>query len=172
MASNKEVVKKLGPCGGSGGIEKSMDFNGIDRIVKISIRHAGVIDALTVHFLRNGSEESTQQWGGQGGTLSEFHLQPTEYITSVKGSVGFYDNVFVVRSLKFETNLGSFGPYGTQEGVPFELPAITGQIIGFHGRAAGFLDSFGVYVKAGGTKGGGSTGNGGNSGSSTDYIPF
>ncbi|KAJ3696681.1 hypothetical protein LUZ61_000386 [Rhynchospora tenuis] len=154
-----------------------MDCNGIDRIVKISIRHAGVIDALTVHFLRNGFEESSQQWGGQGGRLTEFHLQPTEYITSIKGYVGFYDDVFVVRSLKFETNLGSFGPYGTEEGAPFELPII-GQIVGFHGRAAGFLDSLGVYVKAGGD----SRGNDGNSGSSynnnchesnsehTDYI--
>ena len=52
-----------------------------------------------------------------------------------------------MRSLKFETNLGSFGPYGTEEGVPFELPAICGQIIGFHARSHGVLDALGVYVQ-------------------------
>lgn len=53
----------------------------------------------------------------------------------------------MVRSLKFETNLASFGPYGTEEGVPFQLPAISGEIIGFHGCSHGALDSLGVYVQ-------------------------
>lgn len=55
--------------------------------------------------------------------------------------------MFVVRSLKFETNLGSYGPYGKEEGIPFELPAITGQIIGFHARSGQLVDAIGVYVK-------------------------
>lgn len=47
-----------------------MNINGISRIVNISIRHAIAIDSLTVHFVREGCEESTKMWGGQGGNLS------------------------------------------------------------------------------------------------------
>jgi Jacalin-like lectin domain len=77
----------------------------------------------------------------------QFNLQANEYITSVKGHIGSFNGMFVVRSLKFETNLGSFGPYGKEEGIRFELPAIIGQIIGFHARSGQFIDAIGVYVK-------------------------
>ncbi|KAF3339073.1 jacalin-related lectin 19-like protein [Carex littledalei] len=140
------VSKKVGPCGGAGGSAKDMDITGITRIVKVSVRHGWAIDALTVLFLRNGKEESTDRWGGGGGSLSEFTLQPSEYITSVKGHMGPFFGYFVVRSLKFETNFGAYGPYGKEEGTPFELPAINGKVIGFYGRSAGLLDTLGVYV--------------------------
>ncbi|KAJ4773121.1 Mannose-binding lectin superfamily protein [Rhynchospora pubera] len=156
MASTQVV--KLGPCGGGGGSEKNMDSSSITRIVKISVRHGVAIDNFAVRFVRNGREESTEQWGGQGGNLTEFNLQSTEFITAVKGYYGNFNGNFVVRSLKFVTNLGTFGPYGQEEGVPFELPAINGQIIGFHGRSGQLLDSIGVYVKVGGSSGGGSGG--------------
>ncbi|KAJ3688538.1 hypothetical protein LUZ61_017702 [Rhynchospora tenuis] len=158
MASSQVV--KLGPCGGGGGSEKNMDSNGITRIVKISIRHGAAIDGFAVRFLRNDREESTEQWGGQGGNLTEFNLQANEFITAVKGYYGTFNGMFVVKSLKFVTNLGTFGPYGKEEGIPFELPAINGQIIGFHGRSGQLLDSIGVYVKVGASTGGGSTGTG------------
>ncbi|KAK1661009.1 hypothetical protein QYE76_049168 [Lolium multiflorum] len=41
----------------------------------------------------------------------------------------------------------TLGPYGTEEGAPFELPAAGGRIIGFHGRSGTFLDALGTYVK-------------------------
>jgi hypothetical protein len=53
----------------------------------------------------------------------------------------------VLRSLKFETNMRCFGPYGPEEKIPFELPAISGQIIGFYGCSGFYLDALGVYVK-------------------------
>lgn len=70
-ASTQVVIKKVGPCGGSGGAAKDMNVDGITRIVKISIRHGDAIDALIVHFLRNGSEQSTELWGSRGGRLAE-----------------------------------------------------------------------------------------------------
>ncbi|XP_078176384.1 protein GOS9-like [Carex rostrata] len=137
-----------------------MNINGISRIVKISIRHGSAIDALTVRYLRDGREESTALWGGNGGNLTEFNLQASEYITSVKGHISTFNGVFVLRSLKFETNSGSYGPYGKEEGIPFELPAITGQIIGFHARSGVYLDALGVYVKANNTTSGAQGGDG------------
>ncbi|KAJ1695172.1 hypothetical protein LUZ63_011870 [Rhynchospora breviuscula] len=147
MASSGKIITKVGPSGGAGGASRDMDITGITRIVKISVRHAVVIDALTVCFLRNGCEESTEQWGGDGGNLTEFNLQPTEYIISVKGYYGNFKRLLVIKSLKFETNLRTFGPYGQEDGICFELPATNGQIIGFHGHSALYLDSLGVYVK-------------------------
>ncbi|KAJ3688537.1 hypothetical protein LUZ61_017701 [Rhynchospora tenuis] len=71
MASSGKVFTKVGPCGGLGGAPKDMDLNGISRIVKITVRHGDAIDAVIVRFVRNGREESTEQWGGQGGIPTE-----------------------------------------------------------------------------------------------------
>jgi hypothetical protein len=65
------ITKKEGLCGGPGGSEKDMDITGITRIVKVGIRHGEVIDAIIVSFERNGAIESTDLWGGEGGSLTE-----------------------------------------------------------------------------------------------------
>lgn len=52
-----------------------MDVIGITRIVKVSVRHGWPVDASVVGFLYNGKEESTDQWGGQGGNLTEVQLR-------------------------------------------------------------------------------------------------
>lgn len=67
----------------------------------------------------------------------------------MRGSVGYYDDnrLFIVRSLELRTNLAAYGPYGTKEGTPFELSALGGQIIGFHGQSGALLDAIGVYVQ-------------------------
>ena len=77
----------------------------------------------------------------------QFTLQPSEYITSVKGHMGSFFGYLCGRSLKFETNFGCYGPYGKEEGTAFELPAINGQIIGFHAQSGPFVDALGVYVQ-------------------------
>jgi hypothetical protein len=53
----------------------------------------------------------------------------------------------MIRSLIFVSNRQTFGPYGKEEGVPFELIAAGGRIIGFHGRSRGYLHALGIYVK-------------------------
>lgn len=65
------VEKKVGPCGGSGGDLRDMALTGITSIVKVSIRHCDTVDALIVHFVRDGIEECTGLWGGSGGQLTE-----------------------------------------------------------------------------------------------------
>ncbi|XP_078158831.1 horcolin-like [Carex rostrata] len=148
MASTQVVIKKVGPVGGTGGVVKDMNISGVNRIIKISVHYGSVIDCLTVRFLHDNGEESTEVWGLKGGDLVEFNLEDSEYITSVKGHYGASTRgIIVLRSLKFETNMRSFGPYGTGGELPFELPAISGQIIGFHGRSGWYLDALGVYVK-------------------------
>lgn len=77
----------------------------------------------------------------------QISLQPSEYITRVSGHIASWGNKWQVRSLILETNLNNFGPYGTQEGVPFNLPAFGGRIIGFFACAGSRLEAIGVYVK-------------------------
>jgi hypothetical protein len=76
-------------------------------------------------------------------------LRQDEYLTTVKGHCGFFNNWFVIRSLTFVSNRRNFGPYGKEEGAPFKLPAAGGKILGFHGRSEGLLDALGTYVKMG-----------------------
>lgn len=78
----------------------------------------------------------------------QFKLGASEYITCVTGHLGNTNDCFMVKSLKFDTNLRSYGPYGEEQGIPFELQGINGQIIGFHGRSsAKGLCALGAYIK-------------------------
>uniref|UniRef100_A0ACD6AJ50 Uncharacterized protein n=1 Tax=Avena sativa TaxID=4498 RepID=A0ACD6AJ50_AVESA len=121
--------------------------HGVNRVVKVVVRHGDTVDAISVLYERNGREEWTDLWGGQGGTLSEICLGPEEHFTSVVGHYGELDGSFAVRSLTFIGNRRSFGPYGQEDGVPFALPAAGGKILGFHGRSGRRLDALGTYVK-------------------------
>ncbi|KAM0845264.1 hypothetical protein ACQ4PT_056493 [Festuca glaucescens] len=139
---------RMGPCGGGGGDAVKMDTVGINRIVMVVVRHCNAVDAMAVVYERDGLEERTGLWGGQGGKRSEFRLQPDEYLTCVEGHYGQFKGKFVIRSLKFVGNTRSYGPYGKEDGVPFALPAaVGGKIIGFHARSCVFLDEIGTYVK-------------------------
>jgi hypothetical protein len=77
----------------------------------------------------------------------QVYLAPDEYLTSVKGHLGDCNGRFCVRSLTFVGNRRTFGPYGREEGSPFELPASGGRIVGFHGRFSYYMDALGTYVK-------------------------
>ncbi|KAK1603529.1 hypothetical protein QYE76_000100 [Lolium multiflorum] len=136
-------VVRMGPCGGGGGHDRDMDMRGVNRVVKVVVRHGDTVDAISVLYERNGREEWTDLWGGQGGTLAE----PDEHFTSVVGHYGEFDGSFAVRSLTFVGNRRSFGPYGQEDGVPFALPAAGGKILGFHARSGRRLDALGTYVK-------------------------
>lgn len=63
-ASTQVVIKKVGPVGGTNGVVNDMNINGVNRIIKISVEHRpDVIDCLTVHFLHDNGEGSTEVWG-------------------------------------------------------------------------------------------------------------
>lgn len=52
----------------------------------------------------------------------------------------------VIRSLTFKSNIRTFGPFGIEEGTPFNFLANRGHIVGFYGRTGWFLDSLGFYL--------------------------
>ena len=76
-------------------------------------------------------------------------LEPHEYIKTVSGTVGTFGDSIIVRSLEVITNLHTYGPFGKadSEQTPFELSAVNGKIIGFHGRSGSYLDAIGVYIQ-------------------------
>ncbi|XP_038898850.1 jacalin-related lectin 19-like isoform X2 [Benincasa hispida] len=95
----------------------------------------------------------TNKHGGTSnyGTLNKVVLEyPNEYLVSIHGYMGDeggYDEHYVIRSLTFESNKRSFGPFGQNYGIPFWFPT-SGlvKVVGFHGKAGWFLDSIGIKV--------------------------
>lgn len=53
----------------------------------------------------------------------------------------------ITRSLTFESNMRSYGPFGVEQGANFSFPMTGGKIVGFHGKSGWFLDAIGVYLK-------------------------
>ena len=74
---------------------------------------------------------------------------PDEFLTSIHGHYGCLNEwgpVFV-RSLSFESNRKTYGPFGTEQGTYFSFPMAGGKIVGFHGKAGWYLDAIGAYLK-------------------------
>ncbi|KAF4380950.1 hypothetical protein F8388_011872 [Cannabis sativa] len=78
---------------------------------------------------------------------------PVEYLISISGTHGKFNDIpdDVILSLSFQTNLKTYGPFGTTtgRGEPFTAP-IGGEdslVVGFFGRSGYYLDALGIYVK-------------------------
>lgn len=74
---------------------------------------------------------------------------PDEFLTSVHGYYGSLDGwgpVFV-RSLTFQSNKKTYGPFGVEQGTYFSFPTSGGKIVGFHGKSGWYLDAIGIYLK-------------------------
>lgn len=74
---------------------------------------------------------------------------PDEFLTSIHGHYGCLNEwgpVFV-RSLSFESNRKTYGPFGTEQGTYFSFPMAGGKIVGFHGKSGWYLDAIGAYLK-------------------------
>ncbi|CAM0885556.1 unnamed protein product [Alopecurus aequalis] len=141
------AVRRMGPCGSAGGDVRDMDMSDVSRVTAIFINHWDAVDAINVFYEKKGKLACTGAWGGRGGQSCSFTLEPDEYLTSVEGHYSNFHGPVVVRSLMFVTNLGTYGPYGKEDGVHFALPAgAGGRIIGFHARTGHLLDAIGTYV--------------------------
>jgi hypothetical protein len=74
---------------------------------------------------------------------------PDEFLTSIHGHYGSLNEwgpVFV-RSLTFESNMRTYGPFGVEQGTCFSFPMTGGKIVGFHGKCGWYLDAIGAYLK-------------------------
>uniref|UniRef100_A0A0D9YFP9 Jacalin-type lectin domain-containing protein n=1 Tax=Oryza glumipatula TaxID=40148 RepID=A0A0D9YFP9_9ORYZ len=138
----------VGPWGGLGG---TLWDDGVHSTVRqIVITHGAAIDSIKIEYDLKGKSVWSEKHGGDGGTKTDqVKLDyPQEILTSVSGYYGSLGGCIVVRSLTFGSNLSKYGPFGSEEGTPFSLPvAVTGKVIGFHGKSGWFLDSIGCHIK-------------------------
>lgn len=67
-------IVKMGPCGGGGGDARDMDMRGVNRIVKVFVRHGATVEAISVLYKRDGREEQTERWGWPVSKPSEVNV--------------------------------------------------------------------------------------------------
>ncbi|XP_076907320.1 agglutinin-like [Bidens hawaiensis] len=140
----------MGPCGGNGGDEWDDGFH--TGVREITLVHGSCIDSIRVTYDNNGKPFLAEKHGGIGGMKStQIKLQyHGEFLVSVTGhycSV-VYGGSPVIRSLTLKSNKRTFGPFGVEQGTPFNISTSGGRIVGFYGGSGWFLDSLGVYDKS------------------------
>ncbi len=122
------------------------------RLTRIEIHSGGIIDGVRLHYRgADGGAFSSAVHGGGGGLTRTIELADDEYLTRVSGSWGTSANWgTTIAHLEFGTNRRPRAArYGAR--IPakntFEFAAPGGgEIVGFHGRAARFLNALGpVY---------------------------
>jgi len=75
---------------------------------------------------------------------------PKEILTKIHGYCGSFNQLGpnLVRSLSFESNKKTYGPFGVEQGTYFSVPLTGAKIVGFHGRCGWYIDAIGVYLKS------------------------
>lgn len=146
--SGKKTVS-VGPWGGQDGFR--WDDGVYSTVRQLVIAHGAGIDSIQIEYDMKGNSIWTEKHGGNGGCKVETVKldSPDEFLISVHGYYGKINDwgPILVRSLTFESNRKTYGPYGVQQGGSFSFPSTTGKIVGFHGKASWYLDAIGVYLK-------------------------
>ena len=103
---------------------------------QINIRSGSLIDSIQL-FYQSG--QSSGVYGGGGGSLASFVLEPREFVVAISGRSGS-----MVDSLTFHTNMGRIiGPLGGGGGSPFYVSQCT--LNGIYGRSGSRLDAIGFF---------------------------
>ncbi|KAK9136287.1 hypothetical protein Syun_015617 [Stephania yunnanensis] len=154
VAQNGEAYEKrpisVGPWGGQEG--ERWDDGAYTAVRQVVITHGAGIDAIQFEYDLKGTSLWSQKHGGNGGkTTDKIKLNvPDEYLISISGHYGSINSwgPTFVRSLMFQSNKRSYGPYGVQQGTHFTFSMDGGKIVGFHGKAGWFIDSIGLHLKS------------------------
>ncbi|KAK9923083.1 hypothetical protein M0R45_031517 [Rubus argutus] len=130
-----------------------------DGVREITLVYGKCIDSICVAYDQDGQLVKTGKHGGLGGShlhkpypirTVEIKLEyPDEFLIGVSGSSCSVPGMApeVLRLLKFESNKRSFGPFGVEEGMPFNFRVKDGeQIVGFKGRNGWYLDGIGFHI--------------------------
>ncbi|MED6124672.1 hypothetical protein PIB30_061178 [Stylosanthes scabra] len=146
----KKPVVSAGPWGGNGGYR--WDDGVYSSVRQFVIVHGDGIDSIQVEYDSNGNSIWSGKHGGSGGHKTDkVKLDcPDEFLTSIEGYYGSFSQwgACYVRSLSFESNKRSYGPFGVEKGIHFTLPVSGAKVVGFHGRCAWHLDAIGVYLNS------------------------
>ncbi|KAJ8762178.1 hypothetical protein K2173_007332 [Erythroxylum novogranatense] len=140
-----------GPWGGDGGRQWDDGvFSGIKQI--FVTRTSEAICSMQIEYDRNGQSVWSVKHGSIGGTATHrVKLEyPREVLTCISGYYGPTsrdDRSKVVRSLRFYTSRGKYGPFGEEIGTFFTSTTMEGKVVGFHGRCGAYLDAIGVHMQ-------------------------
>ncbi|XP_062163544.1 jacalin-related lectin 3-like isoform X1 [Alnus glutinosa] len=147
-ASTKKPIS-VGPWGAQQGLR--WDDGVYSTVRQLVITHGAGIDSIQIEYDKKGTSIWSDKHGGNGGDKTDkVKLDyPDEFLTSIHGHYGSLNEwgpVFV-RSLTFESNMRTYGPFGFEQGTCFSFPMTGGKIVGFHGKCRWYLDAIGVYLK-------------------------
>ncbi|XP_065880957.1 jacalin-related lectin 3-like isoform X1 [Euphorbia lathyris] len=150
--SCEDIEKKpiaVGPWGGQDG--QQWDDGVYSTVRQLVISHGPGIDSIQIEYDKKGTSIWSEKHGGHvGNKVDKVKLEyPNEYLTSIHGHYGNVNGwgpVFV-RSLTFQSNKRTYGPFGVEQGTNFSFPMTGGRIVGFYGKSGWFLDAIGIYLK-------------------------
>ncbi|EYU36743.1 hypothetical protein MIMGU_mgv1a007927mg [Erythranthe guttata] len=138
-----------GPWGGQDGFY--WDDGVYSTIRQLEISHGAGIDSIRIEYDIDGRSFWSEKHGGSGGDkIDKVRLEyPNEFLTSVHGHYGnLYElGPVFVRSLTFDSNKRTYGPFGVEKGTYFTFPKMHGKIVGFLGKYGWYLNSLGFYVE-------------------------
>ncbi|KAB1203777.1 Agglutinin [Morella rubra] len=147
-ASAKKPIS-VGPWGGQLGLPWDDGF--YSSIRQLVIAHGAGIDSLLIEYDDKGTSIWSEKHGGNGGIKTDkVKLDyPGEFLTSIHGHYGSLNEwgPIFVRSLTFESNKKTYGPFGFERGTYFSFPMAGGRIVGFHGKCGWYLDAIGAYLQ-------------------------
>ncbi|XP_076958116.1 jacalin-related lectin 19-like [Bidens hawaiensis] len=139
---------QLGPWGGNVGNYWDDGVHGGVR--GITLVYGSCIDSICITYDNDGKSFRAVKHGGMGGTKSaQIKLQyPGEILVGVSGHFCpvVYGGFPMIRSLTFRSNRRTFGPFGVEDGTPFNFFTNRGHIVGFYGRSGWLLDSIGFRL--------------------------
>lgn len=79
--------------------------------------------------------------------MLQIQLGAGEFVKEVSGTYGTFHGATVVSSLKFVTNVQTWGPWGEEFGTEFSVPVKTGYgVAGFYVNADKYVDKIGLYI--------------------------
>ncbi|XP_059630129.1 jacalin-related lectin 3-like [Cornus florida] len=140
------TIPSVGPFGNATG--QKWDDGTYNTIRGISIQSGWLIDSIQVIYNDiEGNAVSGKKHGSDSGQQNTVKLDyPGEFLLSVWGYYGQVNKMVVIRSLGFQSNKKTYGPFGMEDGEKFEFRSDTsGKIIGFHGRSDKYLTAIGAY---------------------------
>ncbi|GJN28434.1 hypothetical protein PR202_gb16557 [Eleusine coracana subsp. coracana] len=152
-------VASVGPWGGSGGQPFYMRDQSAPLLRSITLYYSSVIHSLACEYSLAGDGSLNRMagpWGlphsfGSRAVRAMIELSAGEHVTAMEGTMAHFGSVpdVVITSLTFRTSAGRmYGPYGSESGARFSIPAAGHYcIVGFWGRSGWLLDSIGVYMK-------------------------
>ncbi|KAL1322781.1 hypothetical protein HN51_067781 [Arachis hypogaea] len=166
----EEKVFTIGPWGGNGG--ERWDDGCFSGVREIHVEHRDYIMSLTLVYDNHGKRFKATKHGGSNPKLKakkeKIKLKyPGEFLVGISGhyfplQARDGGNPYI-RSLKFISNKSildpkkkrgainfvqeTYGPYGVEEGTPFDFAMKDLEIVGFHGRSGWYLDSIGIHLR-------------------------